>query len=619
MNSHDSGTSGQPRPDDGSTTPDGQTQQWNAPAGPPVSALPPIGAVPGYAPPPVQEPGRRNWLLPLVGVLGMVLLVAVGVFIFLNMQSSPANDPARAGYAYLPDRSLMAMELRLDFPADQRDQFLTFVSRFPGFTDAASVEQRMQELLNEAIASATSGMATYQDDVEPWFAGWIVAGGDLPTNPLMAEAPSFVAAIGSNDRAAAELAMERFRGADSWTSQAGPGGTTIWVGSARFDGSSSSYAVTDDAIVVGMNAADVRRALETGSGNSPSLLEVSSFAAALARQPAGRMAMFWVDAEAMADFAEGAMPGGGMDDPFAFTCDAFPSPRSIASSLYMRDGRAYIDVTVEMPEDAAQPQMRDSGLAQRMPANTFLFMDSREVGSTVSDLLDCLRDNPLMAGQLEEIEDGIGQPIDQLIGWAGDAALGVRYDGVRASGGLVIQVTDQPRAAEAMGQLRALITASAGSMGEVTVRDEDYNGARMVTFEIGETGTELAPPPAPSASLAYAFAGDLLIIGVDASFTRAVIDTQAENSLNANPTYRRAIDAAGGSSNGGVMYLDFATTMALVEAGMGAVDGPGGGMIDDQMRDVREFMAALESMAVVSVVDGQASITRIVLSTREQP
>jgi hypothetical protein len=601
MSTHDSGT---PDASDEAT-------RWSAPSGPAISPLPPVGPSAAYETPPGRPSAIRRWLLPLVGLVFLALIAGALIFVVLNMQPTANAGASRAGYEYLPDRAMMAVELRLDLPGDQREQLFSFVSRFPKMGDAAAVEQRLTGLLEEAVANMTDGSGSYRDDVEPWFEGWVVAGAQIPENLMRGDDGAFVAVLGSRDRARAAQAMVVLRPAGDWTAQAGPGGHEIWVGQDRFgDGDVNAYAVTDDAVVIGAGADDVRRAIEVKAGNAPSLLEVSRFTEALARQPGSRMAMFWIDAEALED-SLGSVPGGMLGTPF--DCEQLPQPRGMAGSMYMRDGRAIFDAVLEMPDGAEMPAMRDSGLAQHMPADTFVFFDTRDVGDSASKALACLRQNPMIGSDLREIEQGMGQSLDQLISWAGDVGIGMRYDGSRATVGLLIKVTDQARAAESMGQLRALITALGG--GEVTVRDEDYHGARMVTFDFGTELDNMAKPPLPAASLAYAFKDDLLVIGVDASFARAVIDVQPGINLATSEAYRRAIEAAGGATNSGQAYVAFGGAMTLVDAAMEMTMG--GGIADEQLADFRKVVESMESLAFVTTVDGQATLTRLVLTTRQ--
>ena len=293
-------------------------------------AFSPIGAIDGPPTERVSGPRRPGWLLPVAGLAGVLLVGALAVVVFLNLNPTAASDAARTGYAYLPANSLMAFEARLDMPAGQREQFFGFVSRFPGMGDAAQLEQRMNQLLNEAIGSATSGVANYSDDVEPWFSGWIVAGAQVRPGGELEESGEVVAVLGSTDRARAELGLERLRGRGSWVSQAGPNGTTIWTNAGGAAPASGAYAATDDAVVVGTDAAAVSAAIETRSAGSGSLLDDESFAASYARQPAGRLASFWLDYAAVQQIIEQQADDlPGMENPFEFTCAAFPMPVSM--------------------------------------------------------------------------------------------------------------------------------------------------------------------------------------------------------------------------------------------------------------------------------------------------
>ncbi|HVM30432.1 MAG TPA: DUF3352 domain-containing protein [Candidatus Limnocylindrales bacterium] len=606
---HTGGGEAEPRSDSGAATPD-QTTRWTAPGGPAISPLPPVEPSAAYDTPPGRPSAIRRWLLPLVGLVVVGLIAAALVVVVLNMQPTADAGATRAGYEYLPDRATIALELRLDLPGDQRQQLFSFVSRLPDMQGAAEVEEGLRELVEEAVADMTDGSGSYRDDVEPWFEGWMVVGMQLPENLMSSDEGAFVGVFGSRDRGLAEQAMIRLRPAAEWSAEAGPGGREIWTGRDRFDdGDLSGYAVTDDAVVFGASADDVRRALEVKAGNLPSLLEVSRFGDALDRQPTSRMGMFWLDMEALQDVL-GSMPGGMMASPFQ--CDELPQPRGMTGSLYMREGRAVIDVVADMPEGSSLPQMRDSGLARHLPADTFFLTEIRDVGESARKTLDCLRKNPTIGHELRDIEEGMGQRIDQLIGWAGDVAIAARYDGNRATGGLLIRVTDQGRANESMGQLRALITAMGGS--DVTVREEDYNGARLVSFDLGEDFGNLAEPPLPTTSLAYAFRDDLLVIGVDASFARAVLDAEGGANLADTDAYREAIEAAGGASNGGQVYVSLVGSAALLDA---ALRMAGGDMMDEQLADFREVLGSMDSLAMVSRVDGEAVLTRMVLSARE--
>jgi hypothetical protein len=579
----------------------------------PGAPLPPLGAVGPemYAPPPAPR-SRIAWLLAGAGLLVIILVAAVAAFVLLRGVPTASMGSAAAGYAYLAEESVMAFEMRLDLPSDQRQEFVRFLARLPQFADPSTAERRIDELLAEAVASASGGRASYREDVGPWFAGWIVAGVALSDEPTADEDGTLLAIVGSTDRSAAERGMESLRTRSEWTSQPGPGEVTIWTVTPRFGDDATTYAVTDDAVVLGTTVDAVTAALERQASDAPSLLDVEAFGNAMQRQPGGRMAAFWLDyegvAEAMASLGRGPDSGAS----FGFECPGISQPRFLAGSLYARDGRLHLDLGLELADDSQLPVMRDSGLARRVPADTIAFFEAREVGAGIGQSMECLRHNPMLGRQVRELEQRLGQSLDDLIGWAGDAAVAVRFDGSRFSGGLVVKVTDATRAAEAMGQLRAYLTAMGGD--GASVREEDYNGARMVVFELGRGS--VGEPPAPLPSLAYAFVDDLLVIGVDPSFARAVIDTEASASLDGAAAYRRAMEAAGGSSHAGSMYVDLVAVATLFDR-FAPRDGMPTGMPGNPIGELRQTLGALESVAAVSRVEGQVVTMRLLLTTRE--
>jgi hypothetical protein len=110
----------------------------------------------------------------------------------------------------------------------------------------------------------------------------------------------------------------------------------------------------------------------------------------------------------------------------------------------------------------------------------------------------------------------------------------------------------------------------------------------------------------PNMALSYAFAGDLLIVGLDGSFTRAVLDATDATSLRSNATYRAAMEFAGGYANGGGFYLDIAAAGDLWETLLPAQSIPD---------DVGEYLAAFDTVVLVVSVNGQTATTRFVLST----
>ena len=162
--------------------------------------------------------------------------------------------------------------------------------------------------------------------------------------------------------------------------------------------------------------------------------------------------------------------------------------------------------------------------------------------------------------------------------------IALKVFGCEGSTELVVDAID--RAVETLGLLRGIAGAAGG--GQVEITETDHRGVRMVTFELRDPLLD-GGPPFPRPSLAYAIDGDLLIIGVDASFTTAVLDGEAADSLASQPAYRNALDAAGGGSNAGAMYFDVEPAVAIFDS---VARQQMGRFFEDQLRDMRSVLGA---------------------------
>jgi len=567
------------------------------------------------------SPGRKRprWLVPVTAAVVLVLTASiVGVWALSSALTGSTNDAARSGYAYMSARMTVAAELRLDLPAGQKEQLGTFLSRFPGFRDAGSVETRLVQILDDFVRSASEGKATYVEDVQSFFSGWVVGGMAMRTGMVVPSAPLVV--LGVSDRDAAEKAMLKLRSSTlAWTSQ-DVDGVTVWSGrwavndldpGVNIDFGGQAYAVTDDALLYGSTRNDVVAALDTRAGNAKSLLDMDRFAAALARVPVGRMGLVWVDIEAT---RLGAMTGASavMGGP---ACAALMSsyPTDAIAALYLHDGRATVDISYSRPAGSAALPVRASVLDVHVPGDTFFYLESKaaEPGAA-GKALDCLRNTPGIKDTIAGIERSVGN-LDDLLGWIGDTGIVARFDGSTITGGLVIDVADELKASEALGQLRVALTALGNAAGSVTVREETYRDARLVILAFDGPALSNLPAMMPSPTLAYAMKDGVLTIGVDDSFVRAVLDTQVSTSLAETAGYRRALGFAGATQNAGALYVDVPAALRLVDAYASLSGGAGG------LGTMREYLEPLDDASVVVTGNDNVMTLRITLNTRVLP
>lgn len=568
---------------------------------------------------PVRPVGRRPaWLGPAAVGLAFVLVASlVGVWALATVLTAGA-DAARAAYAYIPARTATVIELRLDLPAGQREELGTLMSRFPGFGSASTVESLLVERLDELVRTSTEGRANYKDDVQSFFSGWVVAamppaeGAALDAADL---APLLI--LGVNDRAAAETAMLKLRPPTATWSVEEVDGVQVWSAALDqpavdlgLDLGGHSYAVTDDALIYASSAEDVKLALATRAGTGTSLLDTPRFAEALRSVPTGRLGMAWTDIRASG--AVTAIPGSASPIPACATLIA-GTPTDAIAAAYLRDGRAVLEVTYSRPAGGSALPVRQSNLDTHVPADAFFYAEKKGAGESVTAALACLRSYPGAEAGLAELERSIGR-LEDLVGWMGDAALALRYDGTKLTGGLLVTVNDELKSSEALGQLRAALTALGNEAGSVTVAEETYRDARLVTFDFSGEGLSSLPAVAPSTSLAYTLKGGLLVIGIDAGFARAVLDTEPSTSLAGKASYKRALEFSGASQNAGVVFLDIPTALSVIDAVSGAVPGAA-----DGLRGIRQFLEPIDDLTMVTLDSDGATTLRITLNTRQLP
>ena len=596
-----------------SSSPAGDTG-WPAPQFPTVATVPAARA--GRA-------GRR-WQRALLSSGGIALalaLLAAALLLFVFVAGA-APSATEAGYRYVRDDAAYAVELRFDMPAGQRTELAELLRGVPGFGGDVTFAERVNEMLDEAVEDVAGPEGDYLTDVAPWFEGWAVLAGPAGAIGEL-DGPGGLLVLGVRDRDAAEASLRRLRGEGDWSAEEYRG-SIVWS-APDSDGPApgaaadapAAYAVTDDAVLLAASAGEVRRALDTAAGEAAGLLSVPAFADRWRSQPAGRLAAFWLDAEQL-DELPTDLPGhlGGSPlptNPFGAGCaDHQPRPESLSGVVFARDGRAHVELAARYADGADLPVSVDRNLAGRVPSDAFLYAELRDVGSAAKRLGECLDSAGAGEGaeRLREMERRLGS-LDELAGWAGDAAIVARWDEARLSGGLLIAVGSRARATDALGRLRADLT-DANEHGPVTVSEETYAGVTVVdvTFTEGfDEGAEMGPP-APDAVVSYALAEDVLVIGVDGSFTRAVLDTTAETSLRSDATFRQLVELAGGFGNSGMAYLDAPTAVAVAEAFEAAADNGdrGAGDIDNA------WLRSVEGVVAVARVDGRVVVTRIVLA-----
>jgi hypothetical protein len=557
---------------------------------------------------PATEPvrPRRRPMATLASALLAMLALAILVAGVALGNLRPASQGVLVRYAGADSTAFV--EARLDLPGDQRQLLLDFVRHFPGFEEQADIDRLVAHAFDEMAEKADEGL-TWANDVEPWFGGQIAAFGTVPSDADDRAAEDWesvdaVVALSVRDRAAAHEFVSGRAANHDWTSETYRD-ATIWQGLVRRE--EIVLALSADALLAGQSLEAVRAALDVAAGESPALAAQPAYEEAVARLRADRLATMYLDAGALSelyrDRAAGMM-GGGMWQTGTFS-------GVVVAELHAE--RDHLALTARVRPGAGDPPLptsRTTDLAARMPSDGLFFVEMREVGvgleRALTPLLEQLGDVDEDAALGEQLEFFLGTPPAEFLGFLDDTALSATSDDGRYSGGLIATVTDVELAQERMQRLvRVLRTAASFDALSLTITEEQYAGATLTVIRLaGMPGVDDADADVPP--LAFTISDGMLLLGVE-DFVRDALDRGAQGGLAATSAYSSALEAAGGSENAGVVYVDL---NALRDEAESMMDGRAKTAYEKRFRP---YMAHFSRLIMVAVRDGEELVSRTLL------
>jgi hypothetical protein len=436
-------------------------------------------------------------------------------------------------------------------PSSAQDAAISeLVTKLPGFADAAALDQKLDELAQSLAAGV--GL-DYRRDVKPWLGDELsiaVSSGDDATSTVLAAVA---------DRTAADEAVARLE-ADSGESFT----TSTHAGVDIRAGETVAYAFVGETLVAGADAATVGRVIDVSVG-AESLADREGVADALATLPADRLAVAYVDLEAvLADASE---------YPFAVGAIVADPGGLVASG---RTGALDPDAAASASATAAEA----AELPGWMPADTqlaFSAFDGAELLFTAESLLADVPAAEGITGTLDSVRAlfafGLGADLDDLLRelLAGEGALALRgLDTAAPSGLLLLRPDDLDRATARLDELVGLLTGAGG-----TVERTEAGGHDVVT--VGLAGI---------ASLSYAVADGVVLLGLDPDgIAAALAGREGGDTLADLDAYRGAFDLAG-ERTGNEIFMDPTVLLGLL------------GLGDGLPSDARDILAELGAFAV---------------------
>ena len=197
-------------------------------------------------------------------------------------------------------------------------------------------------------------------------------------------------------------------------------------------------------------------------------------------------------------------------------------PEWAAYWLKFQDDAIVMEATVPKPETAVGPsENRSSRIAEHIPSTAVVAATTNDLGKYLKQALDLYRSEPSFKSMIDQLDQGLGLVggEDAAVGWVGDSAAVVDLVDGTPEGGVIVTPTDPANAQKLFTALRAFIAIGGGQQG-ITVTDEDYNGTKITTVDLGDIGKlaggdvqAFALPVGGHAQIAYAVTDQVVVIG----------------------------------------------------------------------------------------------------------
>jgi hypothetical protein len=477
-------------------------------------------------------------------VIRAAALVAVLLFSACGGGGSDGEgDPASA----VPADALFYAELVVRPEGSQREDALDAAGKLLRTDDP---EARIRELMRE-VAEDEGEDFDYDRDLEPWLgerAGFWVEATDEKDNfgVVLLEATDF------------DLARESLRASLERD------GKTVTERSHR----GVEYLVNSEEVAAGIvgdfaafgREADLRRTIDASEGES--LAEADGYVRAVDGLEEDRLAHFWADTRRLVELAARNEEFGALVP--------LDSLRPLVGAFAADGERLAIEAQSETGDQALGPWLAagPSPLVQELPADSWIAGGSADVGESLRSAVDELAGAMGGIALRRELRSRYGLDLDRdVLDWVGHTAFVVRgTTPATVDGGLVIQPTDEDRAADAFGRIVGAIQRAVPVRArpvEVAGADQAFaltgggavrpivlaRGSGLVVATYGMPAAEAALNPAERLGDTDAYGEAEELVGMEPGL------------LLSMPAVLELVDAAGGGSE-----PDFAEVRPYLEA-----------------------------------------------------
>lgn len=549
-------------------------------------------------------PARRGLWRWSVALMATVLMVVVGSGLVVFAQSGAG---ASRGPAFLPADTSVYVEGRLDMPDGQADAMAEFMSAFPGFADPGSFQMIFGQALDGLMSEATFGEYSYTEDLMPLMTGEVGVGiMDLAGAAMMESEPPILAGVAVSDPAAASEFVSGLAQSETGAELVEePYGATSILSDAE-----NAIAVVGDWVLMAPTVDLVKTGIDVLEGEAPSLAEDADFSKAWARVPAAHIVAAYMDFASLAplmDMATQAAAGEtGMTIDLAGLGEQLPT--DMVAYLIAEGDRMTLEAFITPSEQTPAMAVGESDLAARFPADTQLYVETRELGATLASTIDGLLAtmDEQAAADMAPLEDMFGVPLPELLDFLSDASVGASLSSDGLWLGIAAEVTDEELADDRVERILSIVRLLGAGLGgedapEISV-DETVIGdtdVTTITLPIEEvTGGQL-PVTIPD-TLSVAISDGTLLIGLGDFVENALTQAEAD-SLATSAGY---VDALGeDSSNSGLVYANVGSLLSVLDPLL-ATMAP-------EWADIAPFATALDRIVAVGTAEDDVISARM--------
>lgn len=555
---------------------------------------------------PMTMNSRWRW-----AVVGVATVLVVGLLGAVFVLARPGGGTPSTVARYAPADTVTYLELNENLPGDQHNLLAQFMSHFPGFADQAAFDTKLDETLQSVFDSNPVGVS-WSADIKPWFGGLIGVFGSTVT-PSSGTPPSMTVAltIKPDQRQALEAWLLPLMGSD-WQ-QSTYQGSTVWTGQMPDANEPVNVTWSDEALVVSTRVEDLQAALDVRADRTPGLADDQVFIQQLGALHADRLGTFYFDGRSMAqtlyDQVNNQLPGSDIADYFvnAVQVRIVGEVRADGDHLTVTSRMTRVldggdkPATVDLPP---LPSNRTSTLAELAPKDALMYAEVRDVGQTISWIIDKgLTALPSASGapiDLSSLGNLLGSPPQEFFDFIVDASVSVSGTSAKPDFGLVASVDDMAIASSRIQKITALLRTLTQFGGGVTFTDEQHGGDTVTVITFSAPGTQ-----GSETTLAMSLSNGRLLLGTH-DFVTTALDRTRDQSLAARPEYQAALNA-GGTSNAGVVFIDIAALRTAYENMLPTES------TSDYNLNEQPFLEPLSNVSVVNVTDGNTVVSHVFL------